>query len=146
MRQDMKDEKIHYDWVIVQGGGNDLGWDRTPEDIFAALRVVWDIPLKAGAKVLALTVTEHGNDNAQQNEKREILNALVSSYHADGFYTADLATAIPYKSMPVEKRKKIWSDDTHFTKEGYELMGDAIADRLVEIIGKSESLWGKAEL
>ena len=146
MRQDMKDEKFHYDWVIVQGGGNDLSWKWTPDEIFEALKNVWSIPLKAGAKVLALTVTEHGNDSPKENEKREILNALISSYKADGFYVADIARAIPYKTMPMEKRKKIWSDDTHLTKEGYELMGDTIADRLIEIIGKPNNRLIKAEL
>jgi lysophospholipase L1-like esterase len=48
----MDNVKVKYDWVIIQAGGNDLAWNNTPEAIFEGLKAVWDIPLKAGAKVL----------------------------------------------------------------------------------------------
>lgn len=141
MQQDMKSVKVAYDWVIIQAGGNDLGWGREPETIFTALKPFWEIPLSTGANVLALTVTEHGNDNAEQFKKRETLNELISNYTdsnhtiaGGNYYVADVATAIPYKTMSESDRKLFWSDDTHFTQEGYRLMGDVIADRLIDLI------------
>ena len=29
-----------YDWIIVMGGTNDLGWGGQPEDIYEALRMI----------------------------------------------------------------------------------------------------------
>ena len=148
MQQDMKSVKVAYDWVIIQAGGNDLGWGREPETIFKALKPFWEIPLSTGANVLALTVTEHGNDNAEQFAQRVKLNDLISNYtdsnHTYGggnYYVADVATAIPYKNMSQSDRKLFWSDDTHLTQAGYALMGDVIADRLIDLVqGKDTSL------
>lgn len=144
MQQDMKSVKVAYDWVIIQAGGNDLGWGREPEAIFTALKPFWEIPLSTGANVLALTVTEHGNDNAEQFAKRVKLNELISKYTESSigggsYYVADVATAIPYKTMSAGDRKLFWSDDTHFTQEGYRLMGDVIADRLIDLIQGNHS-------
>lgn len=134
MKKDIDKVKDHYDWVIIQAGGNDLAWNSSPEEIFEKLKKVWEVPLKAGVKVMALTVTEHAHSTTPMKEKFEKFNKLVSDHHADGFYTADIAKAIPWSTMDDEKRKRIWDDGVHLKKEGYELMGDAIADRLIEII------------
>lgn len=52
MKKAMNDVKVTYDWVIIQAGGNDLAWNNTPEAIFEGLKAMWEIPLKAGAKVM----------------------------------------------------------------------------------------------
>lgn len=69
MNKDMNNVKFNYDWsvslpsrmsdakdlprrVIAQAGGNDLAWNSSPETIFEGLKAVWEIPLKAGAKVM----------------------------------------------------------------------------------------------
>lgn len=189
METDMNSVKVTYDWVIIQAGGNDLAWKNTPEAIFEGLKAVWDVPLTAGAKVMALTVTEHANSSDRMKQKLESLNSLILNYQRDGFYTADLAKAIPWTGMDESERERIWeyvfsfvvflpfpvsdsadkpsdgcislscsgatqisvgilessftngnanpslrSDGVHLTKEGYELMGDTIADRLIDII------------
>lgn len=36
--------------------------------------------------------------------------------------------------MPVERRKEIWDDEVHFTEKGYDLIGELLAERLVELI------------
>ena len=41
---------------------------------------------------------------------------------------------MPYWGMPEKKRKEIWDDGVHFTAKGYDLMGEIIADRLIEVI------------
>ncbi len=133
LTQSMSKSNVHYDWVIIQAGGNDLGWDRTAEEIFQALKAVWSIALKSGTKVLALTVTEHAGASAKNMERLRALNELISSHREDGFFTADIAKAIPYTDMPEEERKKIWDDGVHLKKLGYERMGDAVADQLIEI-------------
>lgn len=129
----MAKASLRYDWVIIQAGGNDLGWNRTPDEIFQALKAMWSIALNAGTKVLALTVTEHAGASRKNMERLKALNGLISDHQEDGFFTADIASAIPYTDMPEYERGKIWDDGVHLTKAGYERMGDAIADRLIEI-------------
>lgn len=47
--------------------------------------------------------------------------------------------------MPEEKRKEIWDDGVHFTEKGYDLMGDIIAGRLVELISEINVAGKKAQ-
>lgn len=57
-------------------------------------------------------------------------------------YTLDMSAAVPYFSMDEAKRKVIWDDGLHLTKDGYKMMGEATAARLIEIISnenKSQS-------
>ena len=129
----MNDTNMHYDWVIIQAGGNDLGWNRTPDQIFAALKPMWSIALQAGTKVMALTVTEHAGATPKNLERLKHLNEMISNHQEDGYFVADIAKAIPYNDMPPEERKDIWDDGVHLKKAGYEKMGDAVADRLIEV-------------
>jgi hypothetical protein len=36
--------------------------------------------------------------------------------------------------MDEDMRDKIWDDGLHLTKDGYEMMGDAIASRMIELL------------
>ncbi len=49
-------------------------------------------------------------------------------------YTVDLCSAVPYFDMDKDTRDNIWDDGLHLTKEGYEMMGDAIASRMIELL------------
>lgn len=46
----------------------------------------------------------------------------------------DLEAAIPFWSMREEERSRYWDDDVHLSAEGYGLMGEKVAARLVELI------------
>lgn len=94
--------------ISIQAGGNDLAWNSSAETIYEKIQAVWDIPLKAGAKVLALTVTEHAHASPGMKTKWEKLNDLVSRHQQDGFHVAHVAKAIPWTDMDKDKRKKIW--------------------------------------
>lgn len=52
----------------------------------------------------------------------------------------DLCGAVPYFSMEEAKRDTIWDDGLHLTKEGYKMMGDAIAAHLVELLQSSSDV------
>ena len=134
MYEDLMNVKHAYDWVIIQAGGNDLARNHSAAAVFSALITFWQMPIHTGANMLALTVTERGNDNAEQAAEKEKLNHMISTYQQTNFTFADPATAIPYNTMSVADRKLYWSDDTHFTEEGYRRMGDVIADRLIDIM------------
>ena len=131
-----KEGKTAYDWIIIQGGGNDLGMGQQPSHIYEALKKSWNIVLDAGAQVLALTVTETSDTSVPTRSRYDSLNAMVLNYWKDKFYVADVCAKIPYASMDKEMRKKVWDDGLHMKPAGYDMMGDAIADRLLEILQK----------
>ncbi|KAI4130752.1 MAG: hypothetical protein LQ338_001588 [Usnochroma carphineum] len=128
------DAAQHYDWVILQGGGNDLGWGEDPSTIFEELRKLWKICLERGAKVLALTVTETGDQSRGTRGRYSMLNGLIKSHREDGFFVADVERDVPYASMDPAMRKKVWDDGLHFKPVGYDMLGDAIADRLLAVL------------
>jgi hypothetical protein len=41
---------------------------------------------------------------------------------------------MPYHSMTEESREQVWDDGLHFTPYGYGVMGEYIANRLVELL------------
>ena len=49
-------------------------------------------------------------------------------------YSFDLYSAIRYTGVEEELRTKIWDDGLHLTAEGYKVMGDAIAVRMLELL------------
>ena len=108
MNKDIDNAKVPYDWVIIQAGGNDLAWNSSAEAIYEKMQAVWNIPLKAGCKVLALTVTEHAGAGPKWKAQWEKLNSLISNHHQEGFHVAHVAKAIPWTGMDEAMRKRIW--------------------------------------
>ncbi|KAL8706961.1 MAG: hypothetical protein Q9201_000009 [Fulgogasparrea decipioides] len=129
----------NYDWLIFQGGGNDLGWGLKPNSIFDELKKLWQLGLAGGAKVMALTVTETANESIQMRERYNELNELIKDYRDENFAVADVCQRVPYTAMDPELRKAVWDDGLHFKPSGYDLIGDTIADRLLEIIQQSSA-------
>ena len=122
-----------FDWMIFQGGGNDLGQGKQPQEVFEGLKKIWRMALDSGANVLALTVTETSSPSTQVRHQYDRLNQMILDHREEGYYVADLCTAIPYYDMDPERRTRIWDDGLHFKREGYDLMGETIAGRLKEI-------------
>ncbi|KAL8708912.1 MAG: hypothetical protein Q9220_006244 [cf. Caloplaca sp. 1 TL-2023] len=123
-----------YHWVVFQGGGNDLGAGSDPSAIFEALKNLWKIALDGGASVMALTVTETADQSKRTRQKYDSLNDIIRSHHEDKCFVADVYQVVPYPSMDVELRRKIFDDGLHFKPAGYDMIGDAIADRFIEIL------------
>lgn len=95
--------------LSVQAGGNDLAFNVTPQTIYEQIQSMWDIPLNAGARVLALTVTERGHASPEWKTRWKALNSLVANHTQDDYYVADVAAALPWTEMSAEERKRIWS-------------------------------------
>ncbi|KAI4090453.1 MAG: hypothetical protein LQ344_004759 [Seirophora lacunosa] len=68
-----------YDWIIILGGTNDLGWSERPDNIYESLTV-------------------------------------------------------PFFTMNDTRRAMMWDDGLHLTMDGYEMMGNAIAVKLLELL------------
>lgn len=66
---------------------SDLGLSIPAEDIFEALKEVWEVPLERKCKVLALTVPEcgvTGKIKERLDAKRDTLNGLIKGYKKEG--------------------------------------------------------------
>lgn len=75
-----------YDWTVVLGGTNDLAFQFTAEDIYKALRDVWDVALSKGGRVLACTVPEagaQGKIGQRVKARRDELNELILSHRQE---------------------------------------------------------------
>ncbi|KAI0139334.1 SGNH hydrolase-type esterase domain-containing protein [Xylariaceae sp. FL1272] len=130
-----------YDWTIVLGGTNDLGWGRTAVQIIEGLQRTWDIPLSRGGKVLSLTVPETKGNFRGVNERRDEVNDAIRSYEKTGFFHFDLSKAVPYHGMKPEDRSKYWEPDgVHLSAAGYDYMGEKIGEALVRILKLAEAV------
>ncbi|KAL9605345.1 MAG: hypothetical protein Q9179_001473 [Wetmoreana sp. 5 TL-2023] len=69
-----------YDWILILGGTNDLGWSEKPEAMYEALKKVWTVALDTGANVLALSVLEAEYTAGDIVERRNNLNSLIASH------------------------------------------------------------------
>ncbi|KAI1776567.1 SGNH hydrolase [Hypoxylon cercidicola] len=124
-----------YDWTIVLGGTNDLGWERPTSDIIAGLERTWDIPLRQGGKVLALTIPDTRARVYNLRERRDEVNKAIKEYKKPLFFCFDLNSALPYHDMEPEDRPKYWeTDGVHLSAGGYDLMGEKIAEELIRIM------------
>ncbi|KAI1121447.1 GDSL-like Lipase/Acylhydrolase [Nemania abortiva] len=131
-----------YDWTIVLGGTNDLGWGRTADVIIEGLKRVWDIPLSKGSKVLALTIPETQGKFPVIIERRGEVNDFIRGYEKEkeNFFHFDLFKELPYHNMTPEDRAKYWNPDgVHLQAAGYDLMGEKIGDALVRILRLAEA-------
>ena len=124
-----------WDWIIIQGGGNDLGSCREPNEIIIALRNVWRIAFNAGSRVIALTVTKTVGESEGLARKYDALNELIVVEEHEKLYSVDVSKMLPPATMENVMINRIYDrDGLHLCKKGYEMMGDAIASSLIVMI------------
>ncbi|KAI0485211.1 GDSL-like Lipase/Acylhydrolase [Xylariaceae sp. FL0804] len=124
-----------FDWTIVLGGTNDLGWGVQPEQVIEGLKRTWDIPLSKGGKVLALTIPETKSQAEPLVARRRVINEAIQSYEKTGFFHFDLHAALPRHSLPPDERARLWEPDgVHLKAAGYDEMGTLIAGALTRIL------------
>ncbi|KAI1166508.1 SGNH hydrolase-type esterase domain-containing protein [Nemania serpens] len=129
-----------YDWTIVLGGTNDLGWGKPADAIIEGLKRVWDIPLSKGGKVMALTIPETKGKFPTVTERRNEINDVIRSYEKDNFFHFDLFKELPYHNMAPQDRGRYWDPDgLHLQAAGYDLMGEKIGDAIVRILRLAEA-------
>ena len=124
-----------WDWIIIQGGGNDLGSCREPKEIIEALKKAWSIVFDAGSKVVALTVTKTVGESEGLARKYDALNELIVGEENEKLYSVDVSKMLPPATMENVMVSRIYDrDGLHLGKNGYEMMGDAIASSLIVMI------------
>ena len=124
-----------YDWIIILGGTNDLGWGRKADDIVKALELVWSKALNSGANVLALNVAASRVCSSVGGFRRmRDINEKISAHREDRFFTLDLCSSIPWPEDDSAEQDRLWDDGLHFTPAGYDLIGDVVAERLIALL------------
>ncbi|GAW12231.1 hypothetical protein ANO14919_015920 [Xylariales sp. No.14919] len=140
MQASWESAQYPYDWTIVLGGTNDLGWGRPADRLIEGLKRAWDIPLSKGGKVLALTILETKGIFRSITERRNEVNEAIRGYEKENFFYFDLFKALPYHQMAPHDRGKYWDPDgVHLQAAGYDLMGEKIGDALVRILRLAEA-------
>ncbi|KAL8930083.1 MAG: hypothetical protein Q9172_000168 [Xanthocarpia lactea] len=99
---------------------------------------VWAVALATGANVLALSVLEAQHTVGDVVQRRNDLNEMIAQHSDDRWHYMDLCAAVPYFDMSDFLRERIWDDGLHLTMAGYEMMGQAIAAKLIELLRVSE--------
>lgn len=127
-------ERGIYDWVLILGGTNDIGSRAHAEDTASALYEVWNTAMAQDCKVLAMTVPECATKISWLDTNRDMLNHMILTHEDTNYHTFDLKSKIPFHSLTDEDKVKYWDDGLHLTNEGYDWMGDQIADALIPLV------------
>ncbi|KAK4171619.1 SGNH hydrolase-type esterase domain-containing protein [Triangularia setosa] len=135
-----KDDKPPFDWAIVLGGTNDLAFSIPPQEIFKKLTEVWDVPLRRGCKVLALTVPDatmtEGRLKARIDADRKALNELIMGYKKPNLHVYDLHDDLSSTKTSPADRVEYRDDHIHFTPAGYDFIGNKVGMALVSLLVK----------
>ncbi|KAI4261761.1 MAG: hypothetical protein L6R42_003044 [Xanthoria sp. 1 TBL-2021] len=140
------DDYPPYDWTIVLGGTNDLGWSEPPDKVYQALKDIWSVALETGANVLALSVLEAEHTGGDLIQRRNELNEMISRHSEHRWHYMGLCAAVPYFNMSDTQKARIWDDGLHLTMAGYEMMGEAIAAKLIKLLHVVEKLVNDEEM
>ena len=107
-----------FDWIIVMGGTNDIGWGHLWENIYNALQGVWTEALESGAKVLALTVPASRVCETQRGLQLILdLNLAILSHVEENLWTADVSARLTWPEG-IGEQQRVWDDGLHLTPVG----------------------------
>jgi len=94
--------------------------------------------LAKGSKLLALTVPECAMRMGWLDDARDELNQMILAHQAPRFNAFDLRAHIPYHSLTEDEQADRWDDGLHLTPEGYNWMGNHIADALISLLQRNQ--------
>jgi len=90
-----------YDWTVILGGTNDLGYGQDEAQTFRNLAQAWDVALANQSKVLVLTVPEAGMKSDRLDAKRKRLNKMITDCKKDNLYVSlDIAKCATSRNGP----------------------------------------------
>jgi len=138
------DKNIHYSHVIILGGTNDLP-KYSEHEIFNNLCNMYNMVEALNSKVIALTIPQAYFTTEWYVKKREEVNKKIKDKGRErNFVVVDIETAIPYEkikdkgrernfvvvdketAIPYGTKNELWDDSLHFSKKGYDRMGELI--------------------
>ncbi len=117
-----------YDFVIIMGGSNDIGWGRPIDSIKNSLNKMWKIALDNSHQVIACTIPPIGSfypdiQTAQNSINIYILN---NNFTSNTLFTAVDTFASLSNQNGLLQRAYDSGDGLHLSIEGYKKLGEAI--------------------
>ena len=141
--QTLQRARAMYSWVIILGGTNDMKKYREnaasfniedSKSIFHALVNLHNISHTFGAKTVAVSIPDREcEESGTCPNLKEIhfkINELLKEYcsrNKEKVILADLASEV---FLPRDKR--LWGDQVHFNKQGYDKMADVIYNSMTQ--------------
>ena len=137
----LKESKQPYDWIIIQGGTNDLGYRENPDKILVALSQMHDRAKETGARTLALAIPQYSQEDSPDNktykEEKSKVNTGLREYceksHSQSVFV-DLHGKLPHATLSNEEKQKYWCDGLHMTPLRYDRMAEVVFDALKEYV------------
>ncbi|CAF0961324.1 unnamed protein product [Adineta steineri] len=141
-------DKSYYDWIIILGGTNDLGYNKKADKIFnEGLKLMYNMVLEntnQTTKLAVMTVIEnaHYSPEHRQDKERQTLNTMIRSFaetyeDKTRICLIDLDKNIPYHSIKdINQREAIWDDLVHLKAAGYDQMGKIIFEEIYKKINQ----------
>ncbi|CAF1370521.1 unnamed protein product [Adineta steineri] len=135
-------DKSYYDWIIILGGTNDLGYNKKADKIFnEGLKLMYNMVLEntnQNTKLAVMTVIEnaHYSPEHRQDKERQTLNTMIRNFaetyeDKTRICLIDLDKNIPYHSIKdINQRNAIWDDLVHLKAAGYDQMGKFIFEEI----------------
>ena len=130
------------DWIIIQGGTNDLGHGLPAEKIFKeGLQPMYEMCLNhtsAKTKLAIMTIIEntHYSPTDDGDKNRQALNSMIRDYVAEAsdqnrISLVDLDKGISYHAIKDRSdSQKMWDDVIHLTPAGYDRMATLVFDAI----------------
>ena len=137
----LKESKQPYDWIILLGGTNDLGYKEKSDDILAALCQMHDLARETGARTLVLAIPQFSLEDtpgckAYKEEKAKVNDGLreyCEASHSQSVFV-NLHGKLPHTALDREEKRKYWCDGLHMTPLGYDRMAEVVFDTLKEYV------------
>ncbi|CAF3758859.1 unnamed protein product, partial [Adineta steineri] len=141
-------DKSYYDWIIILGGTNDLGYNKKADKIFnEGLKLMYNMVLEntnQNTKLAVMTVIEnaHYSPEHRQDKERQTLNTMIRNFaetyeDKTRICLIDLDKNIPYHSIKdINQRNAIWDDLVHLKAAGYDQMGKIIFEEIYKKINQ----------
>ncbi|KAG2497736.1 hypothetical protein HYH03_004470 [Edaphochlamys debaryana] len=125
-------EGKRYEWAVVLGGINDLGYGATARRTYGGLKELYGMCHAHGARVLALTCLQTAWTKPGEVDERSKLNDLIRDAPKEMPYVkvADLEAALPYPSDSDKEGQACWDDGLHLTPKGYDVIAQVVFDAL----------------
>eukprot|EP00927_Polykrikos_kofoidii_P077943 TRINITY_DN74823_c0_g1_i1.p1 TRINITY_DN74823_c0_g1~~TRINITY_DN74823_c0_g1_i1.p1 ORF type:complete len:665 (+),score=74.27 TRINITY_DN74823_c0_g1_i1:55-2049(+) len=123
----------YFTHVVILGGTNDLRLKVETDTICKQLLVLHDMVRAAGARCIAITIPTVGPQDRgvgrHVGAERDAINTTLRQEACDDrLWLADLDTTL--SRLPEQELPSLFSDGTHFSAKGYDLMGEVVHDAL----------------
>lgn len=125
-----------YDYVILLAGTNDLGLRKSTQEIQNNLFSMYESILQSGSHLIAITIPQSGCSETNYVNSRNTINQAIKVFakkNKKNVTYVDLESLIPY-----EKGGDFWDDNLHFSRLGYDKMGELIYEAINQKIVKNK--------